>query len=117
MVFIGIAASIRHADAARVTVMMEMLPVPLRRLSLPIYLFSGIGFFTLMGWTGWKMVSQQMMMNEMIATLGWPSWVIGSVMPLSALLCILCMLDSLHEHKRTIALEAMPASQTAGDVS
>ncbi|MEY3740774.1 MAG: hypothetical protein RLZZ192_1450 [Pseudomonadota bacterium] len=105
MVFIGIAASMRHADAARVTVMMEALPVPLRRLTLPIYLIFGLGFFILMGWTGWQMVRQQLMMNEMIATLGWPSWVIGLVMPLSALLSILCMIDSLHEHKKSIALE------------
>ena len=105
MVFIGIAASMRHADAARVTVVMEALPAPLRRLTLPIYLIFGLGFFILMGWTGWQMVRQQIMMNEMIATLGWPSWVIGLVMPLSALLSILCMIDSLHEHMKSIALE------------
>ncbi|MFM7008996.1 MAG: TRAP transporter small permease [Betaproteobacteria bacterium] len=116
MVFIGIAASMRHADAARVTVMMEALPKPFRRMSLPIYLFFSLGFFVLMGWTGWKMVSQQLMMNEMIATLGWPSWVVGLIMPLSAVLAILCTLDSLHEHKKAIALVVDGALEPAKEL-
>ena len=84
MVFIGIAAGMRHADAARVTIFMEKAPGFIRRMALPIYFLFSLGFFFLMGWMGWRMVSQQLMMNEMISTLGWPSWVIGVVMPLSA---------------------------------
>lgn len=106
MIFIGLASSMRHADAARVTIFMEALPRPLRRLALPVYLLCCLGFFALMGWTGANMVRQQLMMNETIATLGWPSWVIGMVMPVSATLALLCTLQSLRQHRAVIALDA-----------
>lgn len=109
MVFMGLASSMRHADAARVTVFMDMLPRWLRRFALPIYLFCSLGFFVLMGWTGSVMVRQQVVMHESIATLGWPSWVIGLVMPVSAILAILCTLESLHQHRAAIALDSSGA--------
>ena len=116
MIFIGLASSMRHADAARVTLFMEAMPRPLRQLALPIYLLSCLGFFVLMGWTGSNMVRQQLMMNETIATLGWPSWVIGLVMPVSAVLALLCTLQSLREHRSAIALNnsgVMPLSKAS----
>lgn len=104
MVFLGLASSMRSADAARVTVLLEMVPV-LRRLALPVYLLACLGFFAVMGWTGYGMVRQQFLMNESIATLGWPSWVIGMVMPLSALLAAAGTLASLKDHRPSIALQ------------
>ena len=95
---------------------MEKAPVYLHRLALPIYFLFGLGFFVLMGWMGWRMVNQQLMMNEMIATLGWPSWIIGMVMPLSAVLSLLCMIDSLYEHKNTIAIASQKNAMAAGEV-
>jgi C4-dicarboxylate transporter, DctQ subunit len=105
MIFMGLASSMRHADAARVTVFMQALPRPLRALSLPIYLVCSIGFFVVMAWTGTAMVRQQIVMNESIATLGWPSWVIGIVVPASAVIAILATVASLRDHKAAIAVE------------
>ncbi len=105
MVFIGMAASMRRADAARVTVVLQWLKRPIRRLALPVYAVACIGFFSLMGWTGIGMVRQQVMMNETIATLGWPSWVIGAVIPVSALVAIVCTLASLRDSGAVIAGE------------
>jgi TRAP-type C4-dicarboxylate transport system permease small subunit len=104
MIFMGLASSMRRADAARVTVFMQALPRSLRRLSLPIYLGCSVGFFVLMAWMGGRMVHQQLAMNESIATLGWPSWVIGLVIPVSAVIAILCTLASLRDHRAAIAL-------------
>ena len=104
MVFMGLAASMRRADAARVTVLLQALPPGLRRLSLPIYLICSIGFFILMAWMGGRMVRQQVTMNESIATLGWPSWVIGLVIPVSAVVAILCTLASVRDHRAAIAV-------------
>ena len=106
MIFIGLAASIRHADSARVTVLMEAFPNSLRKLTLPIYVISCVIFFILMLWTGWTMMRQQLMMNEMIATLGWPSWVIGMVMPISAILSLRCLIESLQTHRDLISLKS-----------
>ncbi len=105
MVFMGMAAGMRQADAARVTVLLTYLPRPLQRLALPVYLLFSLGFFGLMAWTGLGMVMQQLRMNETIATLGWPSWTIGMVVPLSAVVAIVCTLASLREHRGAIALD------------
>lgn len=105
MMFIGMAASMRRADAARVTVALQWLSRPLRRLAVPVYMAACLGFFALMAWTGFGMVRQQVMMNETIATLGWPSWVIGAVIPVSALVAMACTLASLRDSRATIAAD------------
>lgn len=104
MVFIGMASSIRAADAARITLLLERVRW-LRRLALPIYVAGCLVFFAVMFWAGLGMVRQQMMMNEMIATLGWPSYVIGAVMPVSALVAAVGVLGSLRDKRRVIAVE------------
>lgn len=103
MVFLGLSSSMRSADAARVTLLVEKVAV-LRRLALPIYLLACLGFFALMAWTGFAMVRQQFLMNESIATLGWPSWVIGAVMPLSAVIAAAGTVASLKDHREQIAV-------------
>lgn len=111
MIFIGMAASMRHADAARVTVALQWLARPLRCIAVPVYMVACLGFFGLMAWTGIGMVRQQLMMNETIATLGWPSWVIGSVVPVSALIAIACTLVSLRDTRHIIAAQEKQEEQ------
>jgi len=104
MVFSGIAASIRHADAARVTVLLRYFPRFIRRQALFIYAACSLTFFSLTIWTGWHMVRQQVVMNEQIATLGWPSWVIGVIVPASAVLSVLGLWQSLRTHRAVISV-------------
>jgi TRAP-type C4-dicarboxylate transport system permease small subunit len=104
MVFIGMASSMRAADAARVTVLLLYVP-SLRRLALPFYVAGCLGFFVLMGWTGFSMVRQQFMMGETIATLSVPSWAIGIVMPISAVIAAWGTLASLRDHRASVAVE------------
>lgn len=104
MVFSGVAASIRHADAARVTVLLQYFPNFIRRRALAIYVACNLIFFVLTAWTGWYMVKQQVLMNEQIATLGWPSWVIGVIVPVSAVLSLFSLWQSLHTHRSVIAV-------------
>lgn len=105
MIFIGMAASMRRADAARVTVALQWLTRPLRRIAVPVYLAACLGFFALMAWTGLGMLRQQVAMNETIATLGWPGWLIGAVIPVSALVAIGCTLASLRDSRHIIAAD------------
>lgn len=102
MVFLGMASSMRSADAARITLLLERVRW-LRPLAMPIYVGGCLAFFALMGWTGANLVSQQMMMNETIATLAWPSWVIGLVMPVSAIVAAIGTLASLRDHLDVIS--------------
>nr|WP_097142501.1 TRAP transporter small permease [Rhizobium subbaraonis] len=104
MIFLGLAAGFRTVETARVTVLLAVMPGIIRRLSVPIYVVSCLLFFALMGWTGYNLVRQQLVMNETAATLGVPMWVIGTVMPASALLAVLAILESLRYRRDLIAL-------------
>lgn len=104
MVFAGVAASIRHADAARVTVLLQYFPSFVRRQAVNIYAACSLVFFGLTAWTGWYLVRQQVVMNEKIATLGVPSWVVGVVLPASAVLSIFGLFQSLQTRRNVIAV-------------
>lgn len=102
MVFLGLAASIRTADAARVTIFLHALPRRLRHgVALVSYVACCLVFFGVMGWTGYGMVRQQLMMGETIATLAVPMWVVGLIMPICALVALLGLKASL-DSRRTI---------------
>jgi TRAP-type C4-dicarboxylate transport system permease small subunit len=104
MVFTGMAASIRHADAARVTVLLNYFPKFVKNSALPIYVLCNLIFSTLTIWTGLYLVRQQVVMHEHIATLGVPSWTVGIVLPLSAALSIFSLIQSLKLHRNIIAV-------------
>jgi C4-dicarboxylate transporter DctQ subunit len=104
MIFLGLAAGFRTVETARVTVLIAMMPGFIRRLSLPIYVVSSVVFFALTGWTGYHLVQQQLMMNETAATLAIPMWLIGTIMPLSSILAVLAIAESLRTRRDLIEL-------------
>ncbi|NTJ41040.1 TRAP transporter small permease [Agrobacterium larrymoorei] len=120
MVFLGLSAGFRTVESARVVVFLVMGRRLFQHLAVPIYVISSVFFFGLMGWTGLTLVNQQIMMNETAATLPIPMWVIGMVMPVSAVIAILAVLDSLRSRRDLIALPELgiPAGEIAhADVS
>ncbi|KAA0969508.1 TRAP transporter small permease [Aureimonas fodinaquatilis] len=120
MVFLGLAAGFRTVESARVVIFLVMGRRLFQHLAVPIYVGSSVFFFGLMGWTGFTLMRQQMMMNETAATLPIPMWVIGMVMPVSAVIAILAILDSLQTRRDLIALPELgiPAGEIAhADVS
>jgi C4-dicarboxylate transporter DctQ subunit len=110
MIFLGLSAGFRTVETARVTVFIGAAPRLFRHLAVPIYVVSSVVFFALMGWTGITLVKQQLMMNETAATLAIPMWVIGIVMPVSAVLAVLAIIESLRTRRDLIALpeDAIP---------
>lgn len=111
MVFLGMGASMRTADAARVTVFLNWMPKFCQPLFMPVYVVSCISFFTLMGWTGISMVRQQFMMNETFATLSIPTWVVGLMMPVSALIGILAVISSIKNYRDVIDAKVSPSEE------
>jgi TRAP-type C4-dicarboxylate transport system permease small subunit len=103
MVFLGLAAGFRTVESARVVVFLSMGRRLFRHIAVPIYVVSSVGFFALMGWTGIGLVRQQIMMNEVAATLPLPMWVIGLVMPVSSVIAILAIVDSVRNRRELIA--------------
>lgn len=111
MVFLGMGASMRTADAARVTVFLNWMPKFCEPLFMPIYVASCLAFFALMGWTGAGMVRQQFMMNETFATLAIPTWIVGLMMPVSALIGILAVLSSVKNYRDVIDAKVSPSEE------
>jgi C4-dicarboxylate transporter DctQ subunit len=104
MVFLGLAAGFRTVESARVVVFMAMARKLFRHIAVPIYVGSSVLFFLITGWTGITLVRQQIMMNEVAATLPLPMWIIGLVMPVSSAVAILAIIDSLRTRRDLIAL-------------
>lgn len=116
MIFLGLSAGFRTVETARVTVFLAMLPRVFRILTVPIYVVSSVLFFALMGWTGTQLVRQQYMMNETSATLAVPMWLIGTILPVSAIAAILAIVDSVRSRRALIeAVDAIPAELAAND--
>ena len=104
MIFLGLAAGFRTVETARVTVLIALMPRFIRSLSVPIYVVSSVVFFVLTGWTGYHLVQQQLMMNETAATLAVPMWLIGTIMPISSILAVLAIVESLRTRRELIEL-------------
>lgn len=104
MVFLGLAAGFRTVESARVVVFLSLGRRFFRHLAVPIYVGSSVLFFAVMGWTGLTLVRQQIMMSETAATLPMPMWTIGMIMPISAVVAVLAIIDSLRTRRDLIAL-------------
>ena len=104
MIFLGLAAGFRTVETARVTVFIALVPGSSAGSRCRSTSCSSVLFFALMAWTGYHLVRLQFMMNETAATLAIPMWVIGMVMPLSAILAILGIVESLRTRRDLIAL-------------
>jgi len=107
-------------ESARVVVFLVLVHRFFRRLAVPIYVGSSVFFFGMMGWTGLTMVRQQVMMNETAATLPIPMWTIGIVLPVSAIIAVLAIVESLRSRRELIALPelGLPADEIAhADIS
>lgn len=115
MVFLGLAAGFRTVETARVVVFLVLGRRLFHHLAVPIYVISSVLFFVLMGWTGTTLVRQQVMMNETAATLPIPMWFIGMIMPVSAVIAVLAIVESLRSRRELIALPelGLPAGEIA----
>jgi len=102
MIFLGLAAGFRHSESARVTFFINLLPKPARRLAPAIHVVVTIGFFLLMLVTGTDLVVQQIKTREMGSALMIPLWTVGICVPISAVLGILGVLESVLLHPETL---------------
>jgi len=95
LVFLGIGSGFRQAESARVTVFLNYLPGSLQRLVPWIYILSTVGFFVFMFITGAQLVSQQVRMRELGSALMIPMWLVGICVPVSALMGLLGVVESV----------------------
>jgi len=95
MIFLGVGIGFRRAESARVTVFLNWMPKVMHKIAKWIYTVSSIGFFLFMFFYGLQLVGQQVRMNEMGSALMIPMWIVGICIPISAVLGILGIIESL----------------------
>ena len=108
MMFIGVAASMRRSDAARVTVFIQLLPRAGKAVAKYLYLAISILFFLFMIVTGGQLVWQQIFMNEMGTAIMIPMWLIGICLPVSGVLGIVCTIGNLIMDPQILEGEVQP---------
>jgi C4-dicarboxylate transporter, DctQ subunit len=95
MVFLGVGLGFRKAESARVTILLKYGPKFLKKGALWIYTIASVGFFLYMIVYGMELMSQQINTNEKSAALLLPMWVIGLCIPVSAVIGIINIIQSL----------------------
>lgn len=95
LVFLGVGIGFRKVESARVTLFLKYTPKIVRKYSVWIYSIGTIGFFLFMLVYGTELVSQQIQTRETSSALLMPMWIIGLSVPVSAVIGIINVTQSL----------------------
>lgn len=98
LIFLGISMGFRQGESARVTILLEYLPKGVAKFSTYIYVVFSMGFFAFMILYGYRVMMQQVNMNEMGSAMRIPMWTIGASVPVSGVLGIFGILESILFH-------------------
>jgi TRAP-type C4-dicarboxylate transport system permease small subunit len=98
--FLGMAAGFRHAEHARIAFLIAKLPRLGQQIAVHLYAVAGIGFFILVGVTGWELVMQQYESEETSPVLGVGMYVSTVPIVIAAVLAILGLVQSVYRSPR-----------------
>lgn len=87
----GIAA--RKRSHLGLSILTEMMPKRMERAVTGFGNLMGVGFGSVLFWTGCKMVENQIKNATVTPTLQWPSWVFGIFLPIGAMFIIIRFLQ------------------------
>ncbi|WP_052400644.1 TRAP transporter small permease [Oceanobacillus jeddahense] len=102
MIFIGVGIGFRKAESPRVTVFLNWMPSFMQKAGRWIYTIGSISFLLFMVVYGINLVLQQIALNETSSVLLIPVWLVGISVPISGVLGILNIIQSLIYHKNLI---------------
>lgn len=114
IIFLGIGMGFRRSESARVTIMVGYAPSIVRKLSKWTYTFFSLLFFGFMIVYGFQLMMQQVNMNEMGSALMIPMWLIGASVPVSGVLCVIGLLESLLLHPHTVDIDTLLKPKAEG---
>ncbi len=98
-VFLGLAAGFRSAEHTRITLLLHVVPRRLRAVAAHIYFLAGAVFFSIVAFTGWRLVVQQFQSGESSPALGMGMFMVTAAVVVGAVL-------SLWAHIETVYLDA-----------
>ncbi len=91
--FLGASAAVKRRAHLGLSAIYDAMPVRMRRFVDVAVLFGTSTFFAVTAWYGVRVVLLQME-NRMMASLGYPSWVIGLAVPVGAMLFVIRSLEA-----------------------
>ena len=85
--FIGAAAAAKRGAHLGFDLLVNSLPVPVRRIISGLVTLVTLGMFVLLFYYSIDMIQTQMMLKQETPALGWPEWVVSLALPVSAFFC------------------------------
>ena len=97
--FLGSSAAVKRKAHLGLSMVYDAFPANVRPAVDVLILFGTGAFFSATAWYGWKVVVLQME-NRMMASLGYPSWIVGLAVPVGAALFIIRGVETWWRHRR-----------------
>ncbi len=97
--FLGASAAVKRGAHLGLSALYDLFPAGARRAVDGAVLLVTSGFFGVTAWYGVRVVALQAE-NRMMASLGYPSWVIGLAVPIGSVLFVVRSLEAWRRHRR-----------------
>ena len=95
-VFLGLAAGFRSAEHTRITLLLYMVPRRLRIVATHIYFLAGVVFFSIVAFTGWRLIVQQFQSGESSPALGIDMFMVTAAVVAGAALSLLAHVETVY---------------------
>ncbi|PWG61529.1 TRAP transporter small permease [Spiribacter halobius] len=99
--FLGLAVGTRSAGHARITILLLLAPARVRSWALHVYFAAGCLFFAVLGYTGLRLVLQQIRNGETSPALGIGMYLVTAAVVTGAALALWAQLESVYLDRRT----------------
>jgi C4-dicarboxylate transporter DctQ subunit len=97
--FLGSSAAMKRKAHLGLSMVYDALPRNVRPAADVLVLLGTGAFFAATAWYGWKVVVLQME-NKMMASLGYPSWIVGLAVPVGSALLVVRGVETWWRHRR-----------------
>jgi len=97
--FLGSSAAAKRKAHLGLSMVYDMFPASFRPAVDVLILVGTCAFFSATAWYGWKVVVLQME-NRMMASLGYPSWIVGLAVPVGSVLFVVRGVETWRRHRR-----------------
>lgn len=106
--FLGASAAVKRKAHLGLSMVYDAFPATFRP-AVDVMILLGTGaFFLGTAWYGWKVVILQME-NRMMASLGYPSWIIGLAVPVGSILFVIRAVEAWWRYRQGVP-EATPGT-------
>lgn len=97
--FLGSSAAVKRKAHLGLSMVYDLFPANVRPVVDVLVLLGTGAFFSATAWYGWKVVVLQME-NRMMASLGYPSWIVGLAVPVGSVLFVVRAVETWWRYRQ-----------------